>query len=305
MTAKKSLVALLAVVILSGLAACSKPKIVLEDMHAGVWMATDNTSFRFYQQDPEGNGIMPAEVCGDQAKMWGTCEPDAYDTAYRHGVVFQMGYTVRFPAGATDPAGRSVDKNFGGIYIKHTGGEEWLIPGARGSVEFDWLDVRAAKTRTPGETGPPAFPCVIDPHGAYMMLVNPNLVDNGCADPLTLSDPAYHCARNRSLHTDVESHWLVTYWSGAKNYEVNPGPTDEKDIVKPSGDPIEPTHDTGDGLVHVSYTFKLNNPVVVDRWLRGCHEETYTGVTEIRILHHRSITFDQGYPHLPVNGGRQ
>jgi hypothetical protein len=273
-------------------------RIVLEDMHAGAWMAMENWGFMFYKdEDGDGNldpdGFIPKAVpaCVDPAKQWGNCDKDDYENwlTYRHGVLFQMGPAVSFAEDGT----RDEHNFFGGIYIAHDGGEEWLLPDLRESKKFDWLDVREAGSK-----------CVIDPWGAYMMLVEPALVDNECPDPKTLDNkttPTYRCARNRSVHTDVESHYIVTYWAGADFYRMHSGETSEKTIPLPDGTEWGTTHGA---TSHVSFTFKLKEEVVVDRWLLGCHEETYTGVTEIRILYHDPPAFHNGFPHLPVNGGR-
>ena len=177
----------------------------------------------------------------------------------------------------------------GGIYIKYGDKEEWLLPADSGRKKFDWLDVREPDSK-----------CVIDPLGAYLMLVKPVVPDNLCTDPPAGDNQAYHCARNRSVHTDVESKYLMTYWSGADSYTVNSGETTQKTILLSDGTEWGSTHSES----HVSYTFELEQEVVVDRWLNGCHEETYTGVTEIRILYHDPPTYHLGFPHVPMNGGR-
>jgi hypothetical protein len=74
---------------------------------------------------------------------------------------------------------------------------------------------------------------------------------------------------------------VVTYWAGNGHYKVERQP----------------------GGHHFQYTFSLNDPVTVDRWLAGCFQERYENVTEIRIRYPRIISNHLGFPHSPMDGG--
>ena len=318
-------------------------KIVLEDMHSGAWMAIDNATFEWYDSSHPTTPLpQPVQSCtGNQWGTCQQLQFDPYNQ-YRHGVMFQMGET-RTVAGGFQPhthAGNPTpgsDKVFAGIYIKHRDQtnqvvETFLWVGSRkiAGTDFDWLDIRGVDplTRNLCESDVnqcQPLPCVIDPLTAYSMFINDTSVWTECdcwfedlvngtapvppaCSPRNIAtadayypngktwiqtDPAYHCVRNRSIHASVEAHYLITYWADAE-YEAVTGPTTE---ITASGFPA--TH----GTPHVSYTFQLPNEMIVDRWYQGCHQETYKGVTEVRILHHVGTSYHLGYPHTPVNGG--
>ena len=280
-------------------------QIILEDMHAGVWMALESGAFEFDTSNP-------TQVCTDTTKSaFGECEGsyEAHDV-YRHGVLFQMGPVVEL-----EPLSKTVKDMYGGVYIKHDGGEAWLI--ADEANDFDWLDVMATGTK-----------CVIDPFSAYSMLHSPNNLDSGtnldthfnnghltdlapnaCDSPTpTLASPSdFLCRRDRSIHASQVPTRIITYWAGPgpEFYEVSARPTEEIPYVRSAGTK-DPTHHqcpTAPNCVpHVSYHFRLPEKVVVDHWKNGCREKRYTGVETIRILHDYEFAFHLGYPHRPIDG---
>lgn len=301
------------------------PKIVFEDMHAGAWMVIDNTSYPFIKDE---NGVLrntptaikstignpeSAPKCDTVTQQWGQCAPDEngeftrYDNDYRHGIVFQMGDVVHYEEGEQIP---ETHLFFGGVYVKHTDSqngeivETWLLPAyPTDETRFDWLDIRAKK-----KIEQERFPCVIDPLGAYLMVADPILVGSGC--PNELSPNNYHCNRNRSVHADIRPERIVTYWPGENHYRMSLDKTDEILIPKPSqGEFAGPTHPIPDAgheeiPAHVSYTFHLEDEVILDRWFEGCYQGRLEGIKEIRLLYHKSGFFHQGFPHPPMNGGR-
>ena len=249
---------------------CTEASIIVEDMHAGVWMAFENESFHFYENTPP---VQPQAICTDdvataQNEAWGTCDPAHFDSSYRHGVIFQMGYL-------RDVTADTWDTEFAGVYIKHKNGETTLVPGVD---NFDWLDVKEATSA-----------CVIDPATAYTMFFDstPPSAATVC-DPIPTTDPLYHCSRVRSLHASVTAHFLMTYWAGVRHFLMDSAATDDR-----AG-----SHEG----VHVSYRFALPSQVTVDRWSQGCYVRNYEEVTEIRILYEDHNATHLGYPHKPMNG---
>jgi len=291
-------------------------QIILEDMHAGVWTVQENLPFHF---EPNANPpVLPAAVCIDSNKAFGACEGN-YDLTneYRHGVLFQMGPIVEKGAGGTQ-----VSRHYAGVKIEHDQGEVWLLrPGIRvgDGPDFDWLDVMETGTK-----------CVIDPANAYEMLhtlADPNLINehvqgtvqppvaphgddlvpNACDSTAVAIATDLACPRNRSIHASLMPTRIITYWAGQGPdfYEMVAKPTHEVDISTGGGGIVKPSHTTDpQDVPHVSYTFRLPEEVVVDRWKDGCIEERYTGVTLIRILYNKPVLFDAGYPHKPMDGGR-
>ena len=286
-------------------------QIILEDMHAGVWMVQENLAFHF---DPVTNPPEAVACDGDPAKAtFGACEGNyAPDDEYRHGVLFQMGPVVQ----RKTVGGVQVDRHYGGVKIEHDAGETWLLPGD--DPDFDWLDVIEAGTN-----------CVIDPANAYEMVHNladenrirehidgtlltpvkphgDDIVENACDSTAYATQEDLSCPRSRSIHSSLLPTRIITYWAGhgPDFYEMAAKPTNEIVITTASGS-TDPSHERqATDKPHVSYNFQLPEEVVVDRWMNGCWKERYTGVTLIRILFNKPSSYDAGYPHKPVDGGK-
>jgi hypothetical protein len=138
---------------------------------------------------------------------------------------------------------------------------------------FDWLDVEPVGTA-----------CAIDALHAYSMFKGASNVVTTQCDGVTLvpATAPPTCLRARGIQAGLlPDTAIVTYWSGNRHYKV------ERQA----------------GGHTFQYTFSLNDPVTVDRWLAGCFQERYENVTEIRIRYPKIISYHDGFPHSPMDGG--
>lgn len=138
---------------------------------------------------------------------------------------------------------------------------------------FDWLDVEPVGTS-----------CAIDALNAYSLFQGATHVVTTQCDGVTLvpATAPSTCLRARGIQAGLlPDTAIVTYWSGNGHYKV----------------------ERQNGGHSFQYTFSLNDPVTVDRWLAGCFQERYDNVTEIRIRYGGDIQNHQGFPHSPMDGG--
>ena len=91
------------------------------------------------------------------------------------------------------------------------------------------------------------------------------------------------CLRARGIQAGFRPDTaIVTYWPGTAHYKV----------------------ERANGGHDLQYTFALQDPVTVDRWLAGCFQERYENVTEIRIRYPKASSHHDGFPHPPMDGGQ-
>ncbi len=166
-------------------------RLVLEDTHTAAWMTFDNK----FVSNP---GTIPvcktADVATEAGKTsaFGKCK--AYSTAFRAGILFQIGHVVE-KSGDTD--------HFD--YVELTFSNQTLVK--IDESDFDWLDVNALSD------------CAIDPLHAYSLFQN-KVVAVDC-DGATLSGYPETCLRQRALHASLRPDvGIVTYWPGAGYYAV-------------------------------------------------------------------------------------
>ncbi len=234
-------------------------KLVLEDTHSAVWMTFDND---FVSNPGTISACASADTTTDAGRHDAFGECTAYSTAFRPGIVFQIGHAIE-ATGASD--------NFDHILLTFSDTTTQKID----ETDFDWLDVNGHSD------------CALDALHAYSLFKNA-VVEVDC-DGATLvvpplPDPPFPdtCLRQRALHASFRPDvGVVTYWPGASYYEMKA---------------------EAGGHGHIAHTFSLLNPVTIDRWKGGCFEERYSNVTEVRIVYVEPSSDHTQFPHSPIDG---
>ena len=171
--------------------------------------------------------------------------------------------------GRMDLGAGGLEDNFHSVLLTRSVGGQVTLD----ETLFDWLDVEPVGTA-----------CAIDALHAYSMFQGASAVVTTQCDGATLlpiTAPST-CLRARGIQAGLlPDTAIVTYWSGNGHYKV----------------------ERLTGGHSFQYTFSLNDPVTVDRWLAGCFQERYDNVTEIRIRYPKDISYHTGFPHSPMDGG--
>lgn len=243
--------------------------IVLEDTHASAWMVADNSWI-----GKSGKPLGKMGICdptGNPSTSFGECSGN-YDTRFRHGAMFQLG-SVKIPA---DPVA-GVERYFKDIRLTHPDGTTTTLTPDLEGMAFDWIDIN-----------PHGGKCSIDALHAYMLFQN-KLVSLSCDSATTSTTANMECLRQRNIHASYQSDiGVVTYWSGDDFFEVE---------ALDTYDPQSVNHE------HVAYTFALNDAVDVDVWKKGCFQQRFERVKEIRIRY-INIADDHTPFHIkPIDGG--
>jgi hypothetical protein len=176
---------------------------------------------------------------------------------------------VLLQIGQLEKAAGGTEDNFDKVVLTRSGAG----PVELDETMFDWLDVEPVGTA-----------CAIDALHAYSLFQGARHVVTTQCDGATLvpATAPPTCLRARGIQAGLRPDTaIVTYWSGNSHYRVE--------------------RETGGR--NFRYTFSLNDPVTVDRWLGGCFQERYDNVTEVFIRYPRIITNHLGFPHSPMDGG--
>jgi len=219
-------------------------ELIVDDVHGAPWMVFDND----WVSDDLGSEEHDVCALSDDPKDYlGDCKDDGYETEdFRHGLMIQLGELV-------DEDHRDV--LFSQVVLRFENGSDvHLGGGIAGNPPFDWLDINPADRS-----------CSIDAFHAYSLFKSGIVTvecDGATVNPA--SKPST-CLRDRSLHSSFDpTIGVVTYWSGPSYYEMT-------------------AHLDNLGGGHVGYTFRLSDPVTVDRWDKGCFQTRYEDVVEILI----------------------